>query len=67
MVTIQNDMQLGNPNAKDYKSKVLAQLKRENAGIKHGGIVDIDVTGEGFKKDKDKKKALLKKNEKKKK
>ena len=46
VVVVQNDMGLGDPNAKDYKDKVMKQLKREKAGEKNGGLIDIDITGE---------------------
>ena len=47
LVLIKNDLGLG-----DDEKKILAQLKREKAGEKHGGVVKIDVKGEGFEKKK---------------
>ena len=61
VILVKNDMGLGDPKAKTYKDKVMKQLKREKCGEKNGGLVDIDLTGEGFKKDKDAKKKLLEK------
>lgn len=54
VVTVKNDLGLGNPNAKDYEEKVLKQLRKEKAGEANGGIVKIDVKGEGFEKKKKK-------------
>ncbi|GMI15003.1 hypothetical protein TrVE_jg10976 [Triparma verrucosa] len=52
LVLIQNDMGLGTD-----EDKIMAQLKKEKAGEKHGGVVKIDIKGEGFdKKKKDEKK-----------
>ncbi|GMH63836.1 hypothetical protein TrLO_g596 [Triparma laevis f. longispina] len=52
LVLIKNDLGLGSD-----EKKILAQLKKEKAGEKHGGVVEIDIKGEGFdKKKKDDKK-----------
>ena len=42
LVLIKNDLGLGND-----EKKFLAQLKKEKAGEKHGGVVEIDIKGEG--------------------
>ena len=56
VVTVKNDLGLGDPKAEDYEVKVMRQLKKEKAGEKHGGVVKIDVKGEGFEKKKKEKK-----------
>ena len=66
VVVVQSDMGLGDERAKNYKDKVMAQLKKEEAGKKHGGLVDIDLSGSGFEKDKKKKAELEAKKKKKK-
>ena len=49
LVRIMSDLGLG-----DDEKKIMAQLKKEKAGEGHGGVVKIDLKGEGFDKKKNK-------------
>ena len=52
VVVLDNDMGLGNPKSKEYEKRVVERLRKEGKGEAHGGIVKIDLTGEGWEKKK---------------